>query len=64
MAYVIRAEDGQYVTPADSDRAYSHGLAKARIFASRADAEREARHGEIVMNVDAMLPLLAREGAR
>ncbi len=54
--YVIRREDGQYVTRTGSEHSYTRKLEKARTFTTRADAERErCPENERVCSVESLI---------
>lgn len=61
MSYVIvRREKGrvEFVTPSGSQSSFTTSLNKARVFATRADAEKEKCDNETIRKVDS----LSREG--
>jgi hypothetical protein len=53
-AYVIRRDDGQYVTPPGSEKSYTADVTKARIFRSREEAKIELCPGN-----ETVVPLLS-----
>jgi len=53
--FVIRREDGKFMTPLGSKRSYDSSLQNARVFTSRSSAESEKCSNESVVPLETIL---------